>query len=88
MEAFANGNTSEALALFRRSMSMNPSEEEARAALYNSACCLTKEKQWQAATDAVTEAINNYGLKYAVAQEVRPGFQHITAAMQMSPGCK
>lgn len=69
LEAFAKGDTSEALQLFRRSMSMNPSREEARAALYNSACCLTKEKQWQAATDAVTDAINNYGLKYAVAQQ-------------------
>ena len=88
LEAFAKGDTSEALELFRRSMSMNPSRDEARAALYNSACCLTKEKQWQAATDAVTEAINNYGLKYAVAQQVRPSLQHMPAALQVLPVCK
>ena len=62
-------------------MNMNPSREEARAALYNSACCLTKEKQWQAATDAVTDAINNYGLKYAVAQQVSRSLEYLPAAM-------
>ncbi|KAL0026762.1 hypothetical protein WJX79_010993 [Trebouxia sp. C0005] len=46
---------------------MNPSKDEARAALYNMACCLVKDKQWQAAADAVSDACNNYGLKYAVA---------------------
>ena len=53
---------------------MNPSEDEARAALYNSACCLVKDKQWQAAADAVAEACNNYGLKYSVAVEVAVHF--------------
>lgn len=49
---------------------MNPSQDEARAVLYNSACCLVKEKQWQAAADAVAEACNKYGLKYAIALKV------------------
>lgn len=49
---------------------MNPTQDEARAALYNSACCLVKEKKWQAAADSVAEACNNYGLKYAVALKV------------------
>lgn len=70
LEAFKTGDSKEALALFRKSMSMNPSQDEARAALYNSACCLAKEKQWQAAADAVAEACNNYGLKYAIAVKV------------------
>lgn len=70
LEAFAKGDTSEALTMFRKGMSMNPSQDEARAALYNSACCLTKEKQWQAAADAVAEACNNYGLKYSIAVKV------------------
>ncbi|DBB16251.1 TPA: hypothetical protein ACH3X3_014572 [Trebouxia sp. C0006] len=67
LEAFANGDTTEALRLFRKGLSMNPSKDEARAALYNMACCLVKEKKWQAAADAVSDACNNYGLKYAVA---------------------
>ncbi|KAL3152224.1 hypothetical protein ABBQ32_001308 [Trebouxia sp. C0010 RCD-2024] len=67
LEAFATGDTKEALTLFRKGMSMNPSQDEARAALYNSACCLVLEKQWQAAADAVAEACNKYGLKYAIA---------------------
>lgn len=70
LEAFRTGDSKEALALFRKGMSMNPSQDEARAALYNSACCLVKEKQWQAAADAVAEACNKYGLKYAIAVKV------------------
>lgn len=70
LEAFQTGDSKEALALFRKGMSMNPSQDEARAALYNSACCLVKEKQWQAAADAVAEACNKYGLKYAIAVKV------------------
>ena len=70
LEAFANGDTTEALRLFRKGLSMNPSKDEARAALYNMACCLVKEKKWQAAADAVSDACNNYGLKYAVALKV------------------
>lgn len=73
LEAFARGDTSEALSLFRKGLNLKPSKDEARAALYNSACCLVKEKQWQAAADAVAEAINDYGLKYAIALKVRQG---------------
>ena len=70
LEAFAKGDTNEALTMFRKGMNMNPSQDEARAALYNSACCLAKEKQWQAAADAVAEACNKYGLKYSIAVKV------------------
>ena len=70
LKAFANGDTSAALSLFQKSMSMNPSQDEARAAMYNSACCLVKEKQWQAAADAVAEACNKHGLKYSIALKV------------------
>ena len=76
LEAFANGDTTEALRLFRKGLSMNPSKDEARAALYNMACCLVKEKKWQAAADAVSDACNNYGLKYAVALKVTNAHLH------------
>lgn len=76
LEAFANGDTTEALGLFRKGLSMTPSKDEARAALYNMACCLVKEKKWQAAADAVSDACNNYGLKYAVALKVTKAHLH------------
>ena len=71
LEAFSKGNSTEALALFQQSLELNPNQDEARAALYNSACCLTKEKQWQAAADAIAKACNEYGLKYTVALKVQ-----------------
>lgn len=70
LEAFSKGNHTEALALFQQSLKLDPNKDEARAALYNSACCLAKQKQWQGAADAISKACNEYGLKYAVALEV------------------
>ena len=70
LEAFSQGNSKEALTLFQEGLSLNPNKDEARAALYNSACCLVKDKQWQGAADAITRACNDYGLKYAVALKV------------------
>ena len=71
LEAFSKGDSTEALALFQQSLGLNPNQDEARAALYNSACCLTKEKQWQPAADAIAKACNEYGLKYTVALKVQ-----------------
>ena len=51
-------------------MLLQPSRPEARAALYNAGCCHVKLKQWQAAVDAVEEAVNEQGLKLNIAQEV------------------
>ena len=56
-----------ALALFQRALTLNPNEDEARAALYNAACALTKLKRWQEAADAVVAAVNDHNLKLAVA---------------------
>lgn len=67
LEAFSKGNSSEALSLFQKSLKLDPNDDEARAALYNSACCLAKEKKWQAAANAIAKACNEYGLKYTVA---------------------
>lgn len=70
LEAFSKGNNTEALGLFQQSLKLDPNDDEARAALYNSACCLAKQKEWQAAADAITKACNEHGLKYAVALKV------------------
>ena len=64
------GDASEAVRLYKLAMSMQPSEDEARAALYNMGCALAKQKQWAAAAGAITAAINDRGLKISVAQQV------------------
>lgn len=51
-------------------MQAEPSDDEARAALYNSACAHAKLKQWQPATDAVRKAVNDYQLRLTVAVKV------------------
>ena len=48
---------------------LNPSQDEARAALYNKGCCHAQMEQWQEAAEAVQQACNNYGLRLAVAIE-------------------
>ena len=47
-------------------------QDEARAALYNSACARARLRQWQEAADDVVRACNEYGLKFEVAAKVWP----------------
>ena len=51
-------------------MDLNPTDDEAMAALYNLGCALSKDKQWKAAADAIVLAINDYRLRLAVALKV------------------
>ena len=60
----------DALRLYRAAMDMQPSRDEARAAMYNAACAHVKLQQWKEATEAVKSAVNDYDLKVEVAQEV------------------
>ena len=46
-------------------------QDEARAALYNSACARARLRQWQEAADDVVRAVNEFGLKFEVAAKVR-----------------
>eukprot|EP00198_Chlamydomonas_reinhardtii_P013350 XP_001702687.1 predicted protein [Chlamydomonas reinhardtii] len=46
---------------------MQPNDDEARAALYNLGCALTKQKKFSEAVEAIERAINDYGLKLIVA---------------------
>ena len=62
--------TRDSLALFESAMEMKPTRAEAQAALYNAGCCHVKLRQWQPAVDAVTAAVNDWGVKLKVAQEV------------------
>lgn len=54
-------------------MQLSPDEDEARAALYNAACCHTKLKQWDSAVECAMKAINDYDLKLVVALRVCVG---------------
>ena len=70
-EQKGEAGTAEALRLFQAALALGPTPDEARAALYNSACCYAKQRQWQPAVDAVTAAVNDYDLKLTVAINVR-----------------
>lgn len=61
-----------ALSLFEQALKLSPSEEEARAAMYNSACAHAKLKQWKQAADAAVQAINKYGESLSTAVKVKP----------------
>ena len=74
LERFKARDYQQALQLFQKALDSDPRPEEAQAALYNAACCQVKLKQWQAATESVAEAVNNYQLKLKVAMEV---FEHL-----------
>lgn len=50
-----------------RAQQLNPNDDEARAACYNAACAQTRLRQWQAAVDSLTRAVNEYDLKLTVA---------------------
>lgn len=67
LELFAAGDAQGALSLFQGAMALSPSADEARAALYNSACAHTRLKQWAPAAAAVVSAVNDYDLKLSVA---------------------
>ncbi|KAG2448651.1 hypothetical protein HYH02_006008 [Chlamydomonas schloesseri] len=60
-------NLDEAVRLYRVGLEMKPNDDEARAALYNLGCALTKQKKFAEATEAIERAINDYGLKLIVA---------------------
>ncbi len=60
----------EAVRLYVLAMEMQPSEDEARAALYNMGCALAKQKQWARATECIVQAVNKYSLKLSVALKV------------------
>ncbi|KAK9822081.1 hypothetical protein WJX74_005614 [Apatococcus lobatus] len=67
LKLFSDGKFRDALQYFESAMQAGPSDDEARAALYNSACAHAKLKQWQPATDAVRKAVNDYQLRLTVA---------------------
>lgn len=70
LKLFKKKQYKEALRNFQTALESQPRPEESQAALYNSACCQVKLKQWQEATESVSEAINNYSLPLKTAMEV------------------
>lgn len=60
LELFGEGQADKALQEFLRAQTLNPTEDEMRAAVYNSACAYVKLKRWQDASQALQKAINDY----------------------------
>ena len=64
----ADGNAAKALSLFIEASKVpNATEDELRAAVYNSACAYVKLKRWNEACAQIEKAINDYDLKLVVA---------------------
>ncbi|KAJ9527361.1 hypothetical protein QJQ45_025630 [Haematococcus lacustris] len=82
----------EAARLYTVAMEMKPTDDEARAALYNMGCVLVKQKQWAPAAACVVKAINDYGLKLSVAlqdadlKELRDRREWVDALMEVKGG--
>lgn len=75
-------NTDEAIRLYQVAMQMQPSEDEARAALYNLGCALAKQKRWKESADNIVRAINDYKLKLVVALKVSGPIRRLLPSMQ------
>lgn len=63
-------NYDEAVRLFKTAMELNPSSEEAAAALFNLGCAYAKQRKFKEASEAIGEAINEHSLKISVALKV------------------
>ena len=64
-------NPIEAIELFRRALVMNPTAQEASAAIYNIACCYVEMKEWQKAADQIVVAVNDYRLDVKIPKQAR-----------------
>ena len=70
LQSFQNGagDAEKALSLFvEASMVPNATDDELRAAIYNSACAYVKLKRWKEACLQIEKAINDYDVKLVVA---------------------
>jgi len=63
---FSKGRVGDALVQFDAALEMQPSPEEAQAALYNKACCHTRRDEWEKASQALQLALKQYNLKFSV----------------------
>lgn len=70
LELFQNGagNAEKALSLFVEASKVpNATDDELRAAIYNSACAYVKLKRWKEACSQIEKAINDYDVRLVVA---------------------
>lgn len=70
LTSFQKKSYEEAVKQFNAALELNPTEDEAMAALYNLGCAYTKQKKWKLASEAIIRAINDYKLKLSVALKV------------------
>eukprot|EP00775_Hariotina_reticulata_P014332 gene14332-58_t len=57
----------ESVRLFKAALQLQPSSEEACAALFNLGCAYAKQRKYKEASEAIGRAVNEYGLKLTVA---------------------
>jgi len=60
----------ESVRLFKAALQLQPSSEEACAALFNLGCAYAKQRKFKEASEAIGKAINEHGLKLSVALQV------------------
>jgi TolA-binding protein len=60
----------EAVRLFKAALDLQPSSEEAAAALFNLGCAYAKLRDFKGASEAIGTAINEHNLKLTVALQV------------------
>lgn len=71
MDAFnSKKDYDEAIRLFKAAMQLQPTSEEAAAALYNLACAYAKKRKFKEACQALQEAVDDHNLKISVAINV------------------
>ena len=70
LKLFQKKSYAEAVEHFNTALELNPTDDEAMAALYNLGCAYTKQKQWKLASESIIRAINDYKLKLSVALKV------------------
>ncbi|KAH6558492.1 hypothetical protein KP509_1Z061600 [Ceratopteris richardii] len=66
LSLFKKGRVNDALDQFDAALTMNPEPDEAKAALYNKACCHAKREEEELASEALRKALRDYGLKFSV----------------------
>jgi len=70
LKLFQKKSYAKAVEHFNTALELNPTDDEAMAALYNLGCAYTKQKQWKLASESIIRAINDYKLKLSVALKV------------------
>eukprot|EP01018_Ginkgo_biloba_P002679 Gb_01636 [translate_table: standard] len=65
LSLFSKRRVKDALAQFEKALTLDPDPEEAKAALYNKACCHAYREEGKKATESLRKALREYNLKFS-----------------------